>query len=418
MTGTSERWTPKPLSALKNHTGELPWVWENYVAKGSITLVVGLWKAGKTTLLAWLFKALGPDGDGEFGGFAVKSSRILVITEESETMWRSRRDKLGLGDHIEVISRPFLGRADWAMWRAFVQHVAELTAERKFDLVVFDTLPNLWPVDDENDNAKAITALTPLLAITEAGAAVLASGHPRKGDASEGQAMRGAGATPGFVDIIVEMRRYDAKSDSTRRTLRAYSRYEETPDEIVLDFDPESGYCGVGTKADARSSDRLVVACRVLPNNAPGMTADELRAAWPADAGVPRPALRTLQLDLKHGQETAGLVRTGDGKRADPYRYYSGVDSFPASSHSGEGRAQESPPDSIHASSNATEGRAGIECAALASIGVAPTDDDALPVQYPEYMSLDGRGYEPDPRERRVVALSTRREARARRGVR
>ena len=54
-----------------------------------------------------------------------------------------------------MLSRPFKGRPDAKLWDAFLQHIAELTTEQGYTLVVFDSLPNLWWVRDENDAALA-----------------------------------------------------------------------------------------------------------------------------------------------------------------------------------------------------------------------------------------------------------------------
>ncbi len=331
MNTKAERWTPKPVTALSSEGVQATWVWDGYLAKGAVTLLVGLWKAGKTTLLSWLAKALSSDA-GEFAGRAAKAKRILFVTEESEALWCRRRDELGLGERVEIISRPFLGRHTMETWIEFLMHVATLVLARGFDLVVFDTLPNLSPVEDENDNARTITALAPMHAIGEAGAAILLSGHPRKGDGTEGQAMRGAGATPAFVDIIVELRRYDAerRADS-RRTLAAYSRYDETPDELVLDYDPDAGYRSVGTKADTSASDRLKVVRRILSGSSTGMTPEAIRGEWP-DGSVAKPGLRTIKLDLERalGEMPPWLARTGAGVRGNAHHYQLS-DSIPAS---------------------------------------------------------------------------------------
>lgn len=83
--------------------------------------------------------------------------------------------------------------------------------------MVLDTLAGFLPVRDENDSAGMLQALTPLHAVTEAGAALLLIHHPRKSDATEGQASRGSGALPGFVDIVIEMRRLAPQDREDRR---------------------------------------------------------------------------------------------------------------------------------------------------------------------------------------------------------
>lgn len=413
----SECWTAKPLSTLQASTRAMPWLWYGYIARDSLTLFTGLWKAGKTTLVSHLLVALRQGGPPDFAGQAVTPARVIVVTEESERDWLLRRDELALGDHVSVISRPFIGRPDGATWRRFIANVTAQVAASGCDLVIIDSLPNLWPVQDENDAAQVITALTPLYGITKAGAGVLLIAHPRKGDAGEAQAMRGSGATAAFVDVIVELRRYDPERRAdNRRKLTAYSRYDDTPGELVVDFDPGTGYRAVGTTADATTGDRLAVVSTLLPSEGPGITVEELRAAWPGEATVARPGIRTLKTDLRHAIQTpeACIECSGAGVRGDPYRYRL-ADPFPASSTTVDRSAQESAPDSIPASSNTGDRHTGTQLPATraaASMSAAGAPDDEAPAQYPEYAILDGGGG-----DRRVIPLR-RREAGARRGVR
>lgn len=187
---------PVPASQLAAGGAAADWVWQGYLARGSVTLLTSLWKAGKSTLLAHLVRAMGR-GD-ELAGLSVAAGKVLVVSEESAALWAGRRDKLGISDHALFQVRPFLGRPDPATWLAFVLHLAGLVRQHGLALVCFDTLAALWSCDDENDAVRVLAAVTPLHLLTAAGAAVLLAHHPRKGDAGEGQASRGSGALPGF----------------------------------------------------------------------------------------------------------------------------------------------------------------------------------------------------------------------------
>ena len=41
---------------------------------------------------------------------------------------------------------------------------------------------------------------------------------------------------------------------------------------------------------------------------------------WPEET-IPKPAKRTVQLDLNHGNESGLWLREGKGAKGDPYRY-------------------------------------------------------------------------------------------------
>lgn len=305
---------PVPMSAL-GPSQPPDWVWEGYIARGHTSLLTGLWKAGKTTLLVHLLRDLEAGGGlaGRVGG-----TRVLMISEESTGLWSCRRDELGIGDHVQVMCRPFTTRTEKLQWLDFTEHVAGMVAQREIGLVVFDTIGTLWPLADENDAIQVLDALLPLNQITQAGAGLLVVHHPRKSDAGEGRATRGSGAFPGHVDVILEFRRFDpSRGDDRRRLIKAFSRFDETPDEQVIEL-ADHGYRVLGSKGDVGREDRLAVIQGLLPAEPPGRTVEEILGDWTDD---PKPGERQLRGDLNEG--TPGRwVRTGEGKKGDPYRYH------------------------------------------------------------------------------------------------
>lgn len=211
------------------------WLWNGYLPKGGIVLLSALWKAGKTTLLSHLLKALADDG--QFLGRAVKASKVLYVSEEGEQHWVRRRDTLSLGDHCGFYLQPFKAKPAFDDWGRFVTQLAEDVAQYQFDLVVFDTLAKLWPVREENDAGSVDDALMPLWHLTKAGAGVLLIHHLRKSGGAEYTGSRGSGALSAFPDIVMELTRFDATdAKSRKRALRAKGRYDETPDEMVIEL--------------------------------------------------------------------------------------------------------------------------------------------------------------------------------------
>jgi hypothetical protein len=319
---------PTPASQLCAGGSAADWLWRGFVARQSVTLLTSLWKAGKSTLLAHLVKAMG--GGADLAGLPVAAGNVLLVSEESAALWAGRRDKLGIGDHATFYVRPFLGRPNAAKWLAFIEHLARLVRQRGVSLVCFDTLASLSPCEDENDAAKMMAALSPLHRITEAGAGVLLVHHPRKGDAGEGQASRGSGALPGFVDVILEMRRARGSERGNRqRELTAYSRFDDTPDGLVIELAEDgSGYRSLGSPADADRQNRWRIIRDLLPDAARGWTVDEVLAVWPEETR--KPAKRTITIDLKQGAEAGQWSMGGAGKRHDAYRFWRNGVSFRA----------------------------------------------------------------------------------------
>src|SRR5262249_38684757 len=149
------------------------------------------------------------------------------------------------------------------------------------DLVVFDTLTNLWPVKDENDAALVQAALMPLHGIPPSTAQLLVH-HTRKGDGQEATATRGSGALTAFVDTILEFRRYSQDDrDDRRRVLTGYGRDEDTPDELVIELTDLDGYVPQGKRSEVRALDIGEVIFPLLPTEPPGLTFDEIMERWP-----------------------------------------------------------------------------------------------------------------------------------------
>ena len=117
--------------------------------------------------------------------------------------------------------------------------------------MVFDPLTGLWCVKDENDSSQVIEAIMPIRESLGCAAGIL-SHHPRKGDGTEATASRGSGALTGWVDTILELRRFDpADKTSRRRVLTAYGRDTDVQGEMVVEL-TGSGYVACGSRRPTR----------------------------------------------------------------------------------------------------------------------------------------------------------------------
>jgi hypothetical protein len=337
--GVPSRWLPLRPSEL-GVDEEVPWIWSGFLARGCLTLLTGIWKGGKTTLLGHLVRALDPVEAGDrFIDRSVIAGPVLIVTEESKAIWKKRCQVLGLGDHVRIVPRPFLRRPTSRDWEKFVNFLAAEVRREGYVLVIFDTISTHWPVVDENDAGQVKAALAPIAAITEAGAAALLVHHPSKGDGTEGRASRGSGALPATVDIIVELRRYDPQQvDDCRRVLSAWGRFDEIPAELVIAYDRGTGYRALGARREAAAEDRLRVVVQILEPD-PWLTVEEILAKWPDDAAVARPGARTIRNDVDSQSERGRLQRHGGGRKGDPHRYalHGAPDSFPATTGSKDG---------------------------------------------------------------------------------
>ena len=123
-----------------------------------------------------------------------------------------------------------------------------------------------------------------------------------------------------IVSIILELRRFTNEPEDTRRSIKSYSRFEETPDELVVKL-AGSQFVYVGTKFNAQRDDRIGVLKQMLSTDPPGETAKMIRERWEG-YDVPRPVASTVSSDLRFGYDQGIFARTGEGKKGAPYLYW------------------------------------------------------------------------------------------------
>jgi hypothetical protein len=309
---------PRPIPAheLKASTAG-PSLWQGILVPGEIALLSALWKAGKTTLLAHLLRAM--ELGGVFCGLRLSAAKVLYVTEESENRWVDRREKLKLGNHVHFLIRPFKGKPSWPDWSVFLKYLAALCDELQPGLLVLDTLSNLWPVRDENNAAEVTEALMPLHDINGRVAQALMH-HLAKRDGSQATASRGSGALTAFVDTIIELRRFSPENPTDRRrVLTGYSRSDETPQELVIELTEEGRYVACGDRKHVVEKDLSTAIARLLPSIGPGMSCEQILKKW-TDGTKPRK--KRLLEALRTGAKDGGWHSEGQGIKGSPFTYW------------------------------------------------------------------------------------------------
>jgi AAA domain len=297
----------------------LTWLWHGYLAPGNLTLLTAQSKTGKTTLLSVLLARL-KDG-GDLAGLAVTAGKAVVLSEESRGKWHKRHRKLDLG-HVVFFCRPFRRRPRLAEWEALLDHVADLHRQHGFGLVVVDTLTTLLPGRCESNAATLIDALLPVQHLAERGLSVLLLHHPRKGLVLSGQAARGSGALPAFVNISLEMSLCDRANDQDRRRrLVGFSHHDETPRQLVLELNAEgTDYRAVNGDAPDEFLEDWAHLRLVLEDAPDKWTRQQILEAWSND--FPRPSGSTLWRWLQRAVALKLLCQEGSGRRKDPFLYW------------------------------------------------------------------------------------------------
>jgi hypothetical protein len=308
------------LSDLRTAPAAIDWLWDGYLAAGNVTLLTSPWKAGKTTLIALLLARM--KAGGVLGGQAVRSGRVVVVSEESRTQWLRRAEKLHLEDHVCWLCRPFRRRPTPDDWLGLLDHIAELHRRHGLDLLVIDPWASFLPGRAENDAATSLETLLPLQQLTTAGLAVLILHHPRKQASADGHWARGSSALLGFADVLLEMHTFSrASADDRRRTLLGYSRFEETPRRRVIELNAAgTDYVSLGDLEEEEFGRAWMLLRSVLTEAKQKLARDEILAAWPEHEEKPSEItlFRWLERAVAHGQ----VQRDGRGRKSEPFRYW------------------------------------------------------------------------------------------------
>jgi hypothetical protein len=295
------------------------WLWDGYLRRRSLTLLVSQWKAGKTTLVGVLLSRMREGGS--FLGQKLERGTALVISEETEHQWLERSGHARFGANVRWVCRPFRGRPGYGDWEQLIDAVAREHENKKIDLVVIDPLASFLPCN-ENDAATMLTALLALQRLTELGMAVLVLHHPRKGEPAAGQAARGSGALTGHVDIIIEMswfaRPYE---DDRRRRLLAFSRFDATPRRRLIELnDAGTDYVVHGDYVSDDFLENWQVLQGMFEEAHNKLSRAQILATWPDD--YPKPHRSTLWRWLDRALKEGRIHRDGNGRRTRPFRYW------------------------------------------------------------------------------------------------
>jgi DNA-binding transcriptional ArsR family regulator len=298
---------------------DVEWAWHGYLAYGAVTELVGGPKVGKTTLIFGLIEAM--VSEAGYLGYATQPGAVVVLTEQGPTSLRAvlRRTKLqGRQDVHFLLHRDIRGE-EWPDVVAAVRAHCDRVNAR---VLIVDTLPAFAGLagEAENNAGDALEAMEPLMDGAAAGLAILVNRHRRKGGAADiADEGRGSSAFSGAVDVILTLRRKSGMSRQTIRELLAASRFDDTPEELIVELDENEGYIALGTEQTLAALEAEQAVLEALSNSdahgdVPMCTTKELTEI----TGTVR---RTIERAVK-ALAGAGMVkRVGEGGRKDPYRW-------------------------------------------------------------------------------------------------
>ncbi len=306
----------KFVKDIKAQNPDKTWHWHGYLYPGCLTLLSALWKVGKTTLISGLLKSW--EQEQFYLGQKVSQARALYCSEEGDATWESRCLKYGLRqENHGFFLQPFITMPTIQQWQDFLGKATHIMARDGFDVLIVDTMAQMWPVKDENSAAEVGAAVNALKAVCRDGKrSVLAVHHMRKSGGEHFTGARGSGAASALADILIDFTREDSagfgQRSKTKRVLTGTGRWNEyTPAEMVIDFIDDELVC-LGQKDDLEFQARIVSILEVL-NDFEYLTLEQVQTA----SGQRRDTvIRQLEDLVESGKvETTGTGTRGSKKK-------------------------------------------------------------------------------------------------------
>jgi hypothetical protein len=308
---------------------EVQWVVKGLAAKGSITELGAKVKAGKTTLLLEMVRAI-LDGE-QFLGLPTLRTPVVYLTEQPEVSFRQAMERANLLGRPDFILLTF-GDTAGLPWPQIAAEAVSECQRVGSSLLIVDTLSQFAGLtgDKENNAGDALEAMAPLQSGASRGVGSLITRHERKSGGEVGDSGRGSSAFAGAVDIVLSLRRPEGNSEKTRRVLQSLSRFSETPNDLLVDLQ-DGRYVALGQMGETVFNDAKKVVFANAPQTEP--EALDLQAMVIATKVTRRTAQRAIDELVEEGL----LSRIGKGKRGDPFRYFLREIDFCATSNRGLG---------------------------------------------------------------------------------
>jgi len=310
--GTAPSRRYKLSSELRRIDDDKRWIVHGILSAGQTTILSAHPKAGKTTLLAHMIRALGTGED--FLERATRPCKVLVMSEEDEPTIAQRIADLGIADYCGWYVRPFPSRPTRVQWSEWVAATVADCQAFGAEVLIIDTMSRNLPISDENDATDVDNALQPLWQLNKSGVAIVLVHHIRKSVTAGDDTItssRGSIAFNGFAEIILNLSKLQGDGETTMRHLSGDSRASHVPKDLVIDL-VEGRYVVAGDLKGAEQARDRARLLAVLDSNA--MTARE----WALKCELTQ--ARTER--LLHELMVAGRVRqSGDGSRGSIYRY-------------------------------------------------------------------------------------------------
>lgn len=284
---------------------EVPWLVDRLLIQGGLSLLAGKPKAGKSTLARCIALSVA-SGHPVLGRATVPGPVIYLGLEDIRSQMKKHFQTMGATNEPLLIHAGTVGPSSLGS----IRELRDLIREHKAVLVVVDILLRLIRVNDANDYAEMTNALNPILDLArETDCHLMLVHHAGKKNKEDLDAILGSVAIAGSVDTGMVVSR-----SNNVRTLESQQRYGDDLPRTVLELDPETQRIEAGpelAKVTQVAKDDAIL--KYLEEQSMA-TEEQIRTAVGGDTGKTAKRLREM-IDAQQ------IVKTGGGKKGDPFKY-------------------------------------------------------------------------------------------------
>lgn len=284
----------------------IEWLVEDRFAVGSINLLAGRPKAGKSTLARALGLAVAR-GDRWLGSRCRFGHVVYVPLEDKRSEVRRHYQRMGT-----TANEPIRFVFDANPQTLLADLSARLAAGDRIDLLIIDTAQRLLGIKDTNDYAMVTAALVPILALARThGICIVLLHHAGKADRAGLESVLGSTAWAASVDNVLILNRTDRY-----RLVSSVQRIGPDLDETVVLMDEDTGDVRLGGSRYLVDLQTIAAAMRdaIAAAGENGIRRDDLLADVEARRELKLRALRALA-------DEPTVERLGAGTKTDPHRY-------------------------------------------------------------------------------------------------
>lgn len=285
---------------------EYEWLVKDLLIKGGTSSLSGPPKSGKSTLSRKIALSVAR-GEEFFGRKARKGSVYYIAVEEKMHQVKEHFQLLKVSPDEDIELHCAYTPTNLA------EQLRKVLSEKRFDLVVLDTLAKTTGISDLNDMVKVNEGLQPFHDIAkDFDTHILFVHHMNKGKEGGAESMAGSVAIRGAFDCNMLLEREGKKV--VKRIFSSEQRYGEDFEAHVVEFDKGTKDPKLGLKAgQEKVASKLLEIVQLLREEGEDISSSALLRELGGNKNIFRAA-------LKQGVKNNWIIETKSGKQKKTYR--------------------------------------------------------------------------------------------------